>query len=260
MSETIAVNFESPIPLFPLSNCVLLPHTALPLHVFEERYREMVDTVIDSHGLIAMAVFQDEVEGEEYLNASPTLRPIVCVGYISQYETLPDGRYLVVLHGLCRAEILSEADQKGNPYRSAFLNPTELDFPEEDSLEAQRLELETLLRDSAFDEEESVVTLRQFAEPHVPTIALVDLAVSTLEFDVEQRYAMLAEADLVQRVEWLIMELMEMRFRISGSLGDSPMDSPDFDESQIEELPDIEIDMDVDQDPDDERFGDLPLN
>ena len=40
---------EPLIPLFPLS-LVLLPATPLPLHIFEDRYKEMIGLVIAEHG------------------------------------------------------------------------------------------------------------------------------------------------------------------------------------------------------------------
>ena len=37
---------EELLPLFPLS-VVLLPHTQLPLHIFEDRYKEMIGEAIE---------------------------------------------------------------------------------------------------------------------------------------------------------------------------------------------------------------------
>ena len=42
------------IPLFPLPGTVFIPHTMLPLHVFEERYRDLVDDVIKGNGYLAV--------------------------------------------------------------------------------------------------------------------------------------------------------------------------------------------------------------
>src|SRR5207244_3608670 len=47
--EAIIVHMEQPLlPLFPL-NVVLFPRTPLPLHIFEERYKEMIAEAIESH-------------------------------------------------------------------------------------------------------------------------------------------------------------------------------------------------------------------
>ena len=39
---TVSVNFGRPMPVFPLSSVVLLPHGVLPVNIFEDRYRQMV--------------------------------------------------------------------------------------------------------------------------------------------------------------------------------------------------------------------------
>ena len=44
---------ETTLPLFPL-NVVLYPRAPLPLHIFEERYKEMVATVLDGEGIFGM--------------------------------------------------------------------------------------------------------------------------------------------------------------------------------------------------------------
>ena len=49
MTETIRVNFRRPIGLFPFADLVLLPHETMPLHIFESRYRQLVNDCLD-HG------------------------------------------------------------------------------------------------------------------------------------------------------------------------------------------------------------------
>ncbi len=42
--------------LFPLPDLVMFPHVMQPLHIFEPRYREMLNEALDSDGLIAMSI------------------------------------------------------------------------------------------------------------------------------------------------------------------------------------------------------------
>ena len=114
MSEdnTVQVNFGKPIPLFPLDSAVLLPQQVLPLHIFEPRYRQMVERALDGAGQIAMAVFEGESWKQQY-HGRPALRPAVCIGQIVQHERLPDGRYNIILQGVCRARISKESARDG---------------------------------------------------------------------------------------------------------------------------------------------------
>src|SRR3954467_9840508 len=86
MSEetSIQVNFGRPLPLFPLDAVTLLPQQLLPLHIFEERYRQMVEHALDGSGQLAMAVLDGSGKGEE---GNPPIRPAVCIGQIAQHET-----------------------------------------------------------------------------------------------------------------------------------------------------------------------------
>ena len=53
-----ASTFSGVARLFPLPNLVLYPHVMQPLHIFEERYREMLEDAIADDGLIAMALLE----------------------------------------------------------------------------------------------------------------------------------------------------------------------------------------------------------
>ena len=87
------IDYDEPIPVFPLGQLVLLPHAAVPLHIFEPRYREMARDALRGEKLIAMAVFDPEENWAEQYGEAPPLRPCVCVGRIVEHQELPDGRY-----------------------------------------------------------------------------------------------------------------------------------------------------------------------
>src|SRR5215204_4472699 len=85
------------IPLFPLPNVVLFPRAILPLHIFEERYRQMTKDVLAGDGRIAMALLKPGWEKDYY--SRPQIEPVVCVGKIVSWEKLPDGKYNFLLQG-----------------------------------------------------------------------------------------------------------------------------------------------------------------
>src|SRR5262245_52740264 len=87
--------------LFPLPNLVLFPNVAQPLHIFEPRYRQLMADALADDRLITMALLRPGWE-QDY-HKSPPLYPVACVGRIAQEQRLPDGRFNLLLQGLCRA-------------------------------------------------------------------------------------------------------------------------------------------------------------
>ena len=93
--------------LFPLSNVVLFPRVRAPLHIFEPRYRQMVEHALASDRRIGMATVHPDHASA--LAGDPPLYPVGCAGNISQAQRLPDGRFHIVLDGIWRFRILEEA-------------------------------------------------------------------------------------------------------------------------------------------------------
>jgi uncharacterized protein len=94
------------ISLFPLPNSVFYPGTVLPLHIFEERYRQMVGDAIDSGQWIGMVLLQPGFE-EEY-DGSPDIHSVGCAGSLDQCNKHDDGKYDIVLRGQSRFRIVRE--------------------------------------------------------------------------------------------------------------------------------------------------------
>jgi len=214
MEYQVTINFAKPIPVFPLPNAVLMPHAVLPLHIFESRYRQMTTDALDSHGLIAMALFDQEPDHQEYLHGQPSLRPIVCAGYVERYEKLSDGRYLLLLRGLCRAKINEEVPHE--PYRTAMLEPIDWPPTEDTYLTEERDAIADSLRDPQLDHIESIEELRTVIEQPVPTVGLIDLVIAATAEGTKQRYDMLCETDAHARARWVIHHLASLR-RVSSS-------------------------------------------
>ena len=98
------------IPVFPLSEALLLPRGRLPLNVFEPRYLAMFDDALkSSHRLIGLIQPRDESD-------QSGLRDVGCAGRIVSFSETEDGRYLVVLAGISRFRPVEEIDGF-TPYR-----------------------------------------------------------------------------------------------------------------------------------------------
>lgn len=94
------------LPVFPLTGVMLLPGTVLPLHIFEPRYRAMVEDALDADkifGMIQPFAPQDDNRGPQAgVSAAPDLYKVGCAGYIEKWEKFPDGRFFVQLKGVNR--------------------------------------------------------------------------------------------------------------------------------------------------------------
>ena len=115
MTEAVAPGLPPLLPLFPLPNVVLFPEMSLPLHVFEPRYRKMVQDALVSHRTIGMVMLRPGWEGD--YEGRPPLFERGCAGRIVGSETLPDGRLNILLKGVARFRIVEE--HAGEPYRLA---------------------------------------------------------------------------------------------------------------------------------------------
>lgn len=224
MSEetTISVNFGRPMPLFPLDTVLLLPQQVQPLHIFEPRYRQMIDRALDGAGQFASAVFKGARWKLEY-HGRPPLKPAVCVAQIVQHERLHDGRYNVLVQGVCRARIVSEIPpDEENLYRQAMLEPIGLspaDSPEDDErLSAMRAHVEASLADGPLRRLRVAETLRELAQrEHFPTAALLELLTMSVIDDQQIRYQLLAEGDPGARAEILGDEISHLERLIANA-------------------------------------------
>lgn len=104
-----------PVPVFPLPGVVLFPHVAIPLHIFELRYRTMVRDALSSERLIAMSLLKPGWEAE-YLDR-PEYHELGCLGRIETVEWLTNDRYNLTLLGLHRVKFGPATREF--PYRAA---------------------------------------------------------------------------------------------------------------------------------------------
>ena len=216
MSEVIRVNFSKPMPLFPLPDAVLLPHAVQPLHVFEQRYRKLVEDCLDQAGQIAMATFRGNDWKLDYQGQAPR-RPAVCVGQIVHHEELSDGRHNLLLHGVCRAKIEKLFEPNDDrPYRIARLVPLEQVDQQPPAMENVRKSLRNMLVSPRLSKMRSVDTVMQwFDRDDVSTHALLELIGFALVHDNELKYRLLAEANPLRRARLIKQELTNLDHLVS---------------------------------------------
>ena len=123
------------LPLFPLPEVVLFPTRPLPLHIFEFRYRIMMNTILDSDRRFGVLLW-DPVQGKP--------ATVGCCAEILQYQRLPDDRMKMLTLGQQRFRVLEYVREK--PYKVGLVEWIEDHSPVKD-LQTLAREVEQLLRD-----------------------------------------------------------------------------------------------------------------
>jgi len=131
MSEALdKVRGVRELPLFPLP-LVLFPGVPLPLHIFEERYRQMLSDVRVTNNLFGLSYFDASLG----IGERPPAGHVGCAAEIVEVQPLDDGRSNILTVGLVRYH-LAEYAEAGEPY---FLGRVE--FFEDDAEDGARLEV-----------------------------------------------------------------------------------------------------------------------
>jgi Lon protease-like protein len=103
------------VPIFPLRRAIVLPRVGLPLTIFEPRYLAMLEDAIAGDRVLGLV--QPQGAGEESpLGKSVELRSVGCVGRLTAFEELDDGRVLITLSGVARC-VLEQELACDKPYR-----------------------------------------------------------------------------------------------------------------------------------------------
>lgn len=210
MSDSSGVpRLPEAVPLFPLPNVVLFPKAVLPLHIFEERYKQMTADVLRSHRQVAMALLRPGWEKNYY--GRPPIEPVVCVGAILSHERLPDGQYNFLLQGHTRARVVREVGE--GPYRQAELEPlVETEGSAFELAEERRRMVELFDRD-AYAALPGGAQIRKLLAAGVATEVIADLlAFNVLPDDrVALKQSLLAETRVRARVSRTVDEVAALR-------------------------------------------------
>jgi uncharacterized protein len=204
------------LPLFPLPNVVLFPNVFLPLHIFEPRYRQMVNQALAGDRMIGMVLLKPGFE-EEY-ERCPAIYGIGCAGAITHVERLPDGRFNIVLRGVGKFRIQREQAPAGEVlYREAFITPVAESFDQVDrpTLQAHRAKLEALLA-PLFAAARAASSLSEIMSDE----DMVNALAQYLALEPVEKQALLEMSGPVDRARSLL-ELLEMKTLTNRSQGDS---------------------------------------
>jgi len=212
------------VPVFPLTGVLLLPGGRLPLHVFEPRYRNLVEDALESDRIIGMVQPvepRDDTFGPSEGSASadePELYRVGCNGWIEHHETLSQGRFVVLLRGTRRFRIRREL-----PPRRGYRR-VEADYEDfADDVDEAQVELSS---------NRLIAALREFGQEHqlkidfqslaeLPGLALMNSVAMALPFAPAEKQALLEAPNVVERHE-MLLGLIRMGIELTGERSQAP--------------------------------------
>jgi len=194
--------FDGTARLFPLPNVVLYPHVMQPLHIFEPRYRQMTADALAGNRQIALVLL--EPGWETGYDGTPAIHDVACLGKIVAENRLDDGRYNILLRGLCRIRLDHEVPQ-AKLYRLARVELLEDVFLTQ-PLTVRKLRKQLIRHVPAWFPAKGKVLdeFKKLLRNELPLGALCDIVAFALPLDIAFKQQLLEELDVQKRASSLL--------------------------------------------------------
>ena len=197
-------------PLFPLPNVVLFPGTLLPLYIFEDRYRMMVQDALSENRTIGIVLIR---KTDSPVSRTPAVYDVGCSGLIAHCERMTNGCFNIVLRGQRRFRILKEDHSK--PYRRAMVEYWTEPLSSAELLRQKRERLEQLLATRLTATESITWMASKMADTD-----FINALSQYLELEAAEKQALLEQHGLKERCQSLI-DLLEIN-NLTDRNGSSP--------------------------------------
>lgn len=193
------------VPLFPLRGAVLLPRATLPLHVFETKYKSLVEDVLESHSFVGLV---QPIETNEEAPAKTQFFKSGSLGRVVSTSELEEDRLLVIVSGVCRFEIIQELKDAKKDYRQAIVNYDKYSFDlvQESDIGIDRISLLSALK-KYFQGQEITPDWDEIDK--VSNEKLITALAMVCPFEANERQALL-EAPTLKDQSQTITTLLEM--------------------------------------------------
>ena len=185
------------LPLFPLG-AVLYPGMVLPLHIFEERYRQLVRDLMDKPDPRQFGVIAIRKGRETGVDGVQSLYEIGCIATLRRVEQYPDGRFDIVTVGTSRFRLL--ALDESLEYLQGDVEPLTDEAVDPDAAVPLVRAVQAAFHayvDALTEEGGAVVKVDDL--PSEPTM-LSFLVAAAMVIDLPERQSLLAEPDAVRRL------------------------------------------------------------
>ena len=202
------------IPVFPLAGALLLPHSQLPLNVFEPRYIKLIDDVLRGTRHIGMIQPREGLDHQTVPEKAP-LYDIGCVGRLTMFQEYEDGRYFITLTGVKRFRIIEEV-LSTTPYRQMRVDYSDFDSADahvEPEFTPDRDHFLQLIR-AYVDAQDYEVNWEMIEQ--TDTLTLVNAGASLAPWEPSEKQALLEAGTMQDRYDTLVT-LYEMAVAMAAS-------------------------------------------
>jgi ATP-dependent Lon protease len=197
MNGETSTELPATLPVMVLPGVTLFPNALLPLHIFETRYRLMLEEALGDCRMLAMAMPRDKEEREVELIAG--------AGLVRACIRNEDGTSNLILQGVSRVRFTGW--EQTEPFRIARIEPVESSEGDQENIESRVTQLHALC---ARFKEQGIELPSQF-EAYLNQITnigvITDLVASTLVADSRVRQMLLEEVEIPKRLEKLLAGL-----------------------------------------------------
>lgn len=200
------------IAIFPLPGTVLFPGLHLPLHIFEPRYKAMVQEVLARDRQIGM-IQPRQIPGEEF-REPPALYDIGCIGRIIDVEALDEGRFNLVLEGVARFRVRRELDVT-TPFRQI---EAEIEIEAEEDAVLSSIERASLEREAKRFAARQGYVVDWDSVGQLDDATLVNGIAQVAPFDAAAKQALLEATPIGARAD-LVVQMMQFFGRFDGDDG-----------------------------------------
>src|SRR5215212_655653 len=195
MSTDQSISLPDRVPVMPLPGALLFPHALLPLHIFEPRYREMLERALSEHRMLSVALLKPQ---RAQWNSTGDFFQIAGVGLIRACVGRGDGTSNLILQGLRRVRFTRF--EQSDPFPMAAIEPLKVKTStsvETEALGAKVIELYSKLKSAGRQLPEKV---DNYLSLLTDMEMLADLMAATFVNDPVRRQELLEELSLNRRL------------------------------------------------------------
>ncbi|MFV8752738.1 LON peptidase substrate-binding domain-containing protein [Nannocystaceae bacterium ST9] len=173
------------LPIFPLPNVVFLPGMVLPLNVFEPRYLELVDHVLEGGMHVGVPLLRPHASSLDPIDLAlpvhdvgggrPAIEAVFGVGRLIGHQELPDGRRFIRLEGLGRVQARRELESTMG-FRQLLVDALPEEHPSDlNALEVLKAQVERMAETFEDDERQMIHAVLELDDARVIVYAIASL-------------------------------------------------------------------------------------